>query len=66
VGISEFVALAVVTENGGAPCGGCRQVLSEFSPKLPIFLCDAKGTILRETSVDELLPFSFGPNDLEE
>ena len=27
-----FQALAVVTDNGGMPCGACRQVLSEFGP----------------------------------
>ncbi len=29
-GEREFAAIAVVTENGGSPCGACRQALSEF------------------------------------
>ena len=33
-GAKKFVAVAVVTANGGSPCGACRQVLREFGPKL--------------------------------
>jgi cytidine deaminase len=29
-GERAFVAIAVVTANGGTPCGACRQVLAEF------------------------------------
>ena len=29
-GEREFVALAVVTANGGSPCGSCRQVLADL------------------------------------
>ena len=30
-GEKDFQAIAVVTRDGGAPCGSCRQVLAEFS-----------------------------------
>jgi cytidine deaminase len=63
-GEKEFEAMAVVTSNGGSPCGACRQVLREFAPKLPIYIADAEGNV-RETSVAELLPDSFGPEFLE-
>ena len=63
-GEKEFQAMAVVTSNGGSPCGACRQVLREFAPKLPIYVADAEGDF-RETSVAELLPDSFGPEFLE-
>ena len=29
-GEKEFLAIAVVTDNGGTPCGACRQVMAEF------------------------------------
>ncbi len=63
-GIKKFKALAVVTRNGGSPCGSCRQVLREFSHDLPIFLADETGRIVLETSLADLLPHSFGPEDL--
>jgi cytidine deaminase len=63
-GEKEFEAIAVVSSNGGSPCGACRQVLREFAPKLPIYIADAEGNY-RETSVAELLPDSFGPEFLE-
>ncbi|WP_322802226.1 cytidine deaminase [Thermoflexus sp.] len=59
-----FTAIAIATENGGTPCGACRQVLSEFAPDLRILLVDAKGAV-RETSLRRLLPEPFGPKDLK-
>ena len=38
-GEREFEAIAVVTRNGGTPCGSCRQVLSEFGLDIEAFLC---------------------------
>ncbi len=29
-GEREFEVISVVTDNGGSPCGGCRQVMAEF------------------------------------
>ena len=43
-GEREFTAIAVVTENGGSPCGGCRQVLAEFGlDTLVILIANAEG-----------------------
>jgi cytidine deaminase len=52
--------VAVCTENGGTPCGACRQVLSEFADDIPVWLSDAKGNV-RETSLYALLPDHFAP-----
>ncbi|MCS7251621.1 MAG: cytidine deaminase [Anaerolineae bacterium] len=62
-GEHRFTTLAIATENGGTPCGACRQVLSEFAPDLRILLVDAKGTV-RETSLRALLPEPFGPENI--
>jgi len=59
----EFVALAVVTENGGAPCGSCRQTLREFGADIVVLIADATGAY-RETTIAELLPDSFSAADL--
>lgn len=64
-GYRDFVAIAVVTRNGGTPCGSCRQALREFAPDLPVIIADETGNIVHELPLTELLPFSFGPQDLD-
>jgi cytidine deaminase len=63
-GEREFNAIAVVTENGGSPCGACRQVLSEFGLDILVLIADDTGKLLDEIAVRDLLPESFGPLDL--
>jgi cytidine deaminase len=47
------------------PCGGCRQKLREFAGALtPIIMADGTTVLLRST-LDELLPHSFGPEHLD-
>jgi cytidine deaminase len=65
-GEREFSAIAVVTSNGGSPCGACRQVLSEFGLDTLVFLVDESGDVYRETTVAGLLPDAFGRESLEE
>ena len=65
-GEREFSAIAVVTSNGGSPCGACRQVLSEFGKDTLVYLADERGEIYRETTVAGLLPFAFSRENLEE
>lgn len=60
-----------------SPCGICRQVLREFCAQdMPILLIPADYTgaesttggekvEVRETTMGEILPNSFGPEDLE-
>src|ERR671932_2389793 len=43
------------------PCGACRQVLREFGCKV-VVVEEASG--LRRYSFEEILPNSFGPEDL--
>jgi cytidine deaminase len=64
-GTQQIVAVAVCTENGGSPCGACRQVLSEFVGEndVPVWLSDAAGRV-RETTLFTLLPDTFGPQHL--
>ena len=62
-GEQSFVALAVATENGGSPCGSCRQVLREFGRKTLVLIADETGEF-RETNVSTLLPDSFSEKHL--
>lgn len=63
-GHREFSAIAVAGEDGSqaTPCGACRQVLREFAPSLTVVAEteDGAGT----TTLRELLPDSFGPENL--
>ncbi len=63
VGELDFVAMAIVTTNAGAPCGVCRQVIREFATDLPILVGDIEGNYQIFT-LTELLPHSFGPESL--
>ena len=64
-GEKEFEVIAVVTDNGGSPCGGCRQVMAEFGLDTVVILADGTGRIVKETTVKELLPEAFTPEHLE-
>jgi cytidine deaminase len=61
--IGEMVVLA----EGDAlctPCGGCRQRIREFAdPATRIHLCGPEG-LRRTVTLGELLPLSFGPDNL--
>ena len=69
-GEKEFTAIAIVGGMGEtiadfcAPCGVCRQVLAEFCEKdfrLVLGNPDKK----KNYTFEEILPLSFGKNDLE-
>lgn len=62
-GFQKILAVAVVTENGGSPCGACRQVLIEFAADVPVWLLGPDGHG-RETTLHSLLPDHFGPEHL--
>ncbi len=64
-GITDFVAIAIATKDGGFPCGACRQVLNEFSPNLIVLITNENGHLLRETRLSTLLPDAFGPHNLD-
>jgi cytidine deaminase len=64
-GEKAFQAIAVVTENGGSPCGSCRQVLSEFGGDTVVIIADKDGILIKETSVADLLPGAFTPEFLD-
>ena len=63
-GEREFTAIAVVTDNGGSPCGACRQVLSEFGLDTIMVIADGEGRVTLETTVGGLLPGAFGSQHL--
>jgi cytidine deaminase len=64
-GERTFRAVAVVTEDGAAPCGACRQALSEFGIGWEVILADGEGRIREVITLERLLPEAFGGEDLK-
>ena len=64
-GEKEFEAITVVTNNGGSPCGGCRQVMAEFGLDTIVLMADGDGNLVKEATVKELLPEAFTPEKLQ-
>lgn len=64
-GEKEFDVIAVVTDNGGSPCGGCRQVMAEFGLDTIVLIADGNEKLTMETTVNGLLPEAFTPAHLE-
>lgn len=63
-GVREFEAIAVVTRDGGSPCGICRQMLSEFAPQLRVIMAREDGQITFDGKLNELLPHAFNGSSL--
>ncbi len=63
-GEREFDVIAVVTDNGGSPCGSCRQVLAEFGLETVVLIADGSGRLVTTTTVGGLLPEAFQPHHL--
>ncbi len=58
--VSEFDALAVSTQDGGTPCGMCRQTLAEFcEPSLRILVDSIESDEVDEFTLAELYPAGF-------
>lgn len=61
----DIEAIAIVTDGHriGAPCGICRQVLSELlMDQTPIYLSNGVDTV--EKTIDDLLPMRFTQEDV--
>lgn len=63
-GSSDLESIAVVTKDGGSPCGSCRQMLNEFNPEMIVILADENGLIKKQCNLSELLTDAFGPKNL--
>jgi len=64
-GCREFTTLLIytATKKPTAPCGACRQFVTEFAPDIDVIcVCDGPDDI--RVSMRDLLPRSFGPQNL--
>jgi cytidine deaminase len=66
-GGEQRIAAILVMGEGEAlvtPCGACRQRIREFAdPETPVHVADLDD-VRRTFRLEELLPFSFGPDNL--
>ncbi len=64
-GDKDFDTLVVIadTDTPVSPCGACRQFMAEFG-NFKVILVNTKGEI-KETTVEELLPYMFKKDDLK-
>ena len=71
-GVREFDAIAIVGSKVGetntlvtGPCGVCRQALYEFGgPELTVIMARSEADYI-VTTLGDLLPYGFGPANLE-
>lgn len=64
-GHRKIKKIAIVGDSEATfPCGVCRQVIREFGRDAKIIIANSEEDY-REFTLDELLPHSFGPEDLQ-
>lgn len=64
-GAKKIKTIAVVGDSDFTyPCGVCRQVIREFGKDATIIVANSEEDY-KEYKLEDLLPYSFGPEDLE-
>ncbi|SKC37663.1 cytidine deaminase [Maledivibacter halophilus] len=64
-GERDIKAIAITGDSEWTyPCGVCRQVIREFGKDILVIIAKSQEEY-REYTLDELLPNSFGPEDLD-
>ncbi|XP_051899304.1 cytidine deaminase-like isoform X2 [Pristis pectinata] len=66
-GCTNFKSIAIASDRADhfiTPCGACRQVMREFGTKWEVHMTKPDMSC-KTMTVEELLPMSFGPKDLQ-
>ena len=62
-------SVKILVDRPAAPCGNCRQAIAEYEQRqqggIAILMAGKEGEVFRCLSVADLLPFAFGPQNLE-
>ena len=56
--------MAISTENGGMPCGACRQVIWDLCKDIKIYICN-ENDLLKTVNSSEFLPDAFDESFLK-
>ena len=67
-GETSIRACVVVTPTSepSSPCGICRQLMAEFGPDVLVFAASSVGDSVYVATLGDLLPLSFGPQNLRD
>ena len=57
-GHDKFTELAIITRDGAAPCGACRQIISEYCGNISVHFANESGEF-QTMMMDDLLPLAF-------
>lgn len=65
-GMRKIIAICAVgnTDEPISPCGACRQVIREFAHEDMVIILSNTKRDIKILSMEELLPYSFGPEHL--
>ena len=63
-GHQDIEAIAIVTRDGGSPCGACRQMINEFNPNALVITSNEDETKIEEYLLSDLLKDAFGPKNV--
>lgn len=65
-GCRELTAVAVVTKDGGTPCGACLQVMSEFVGKgEQVWVhCASEGVECNSILLSDMIPYGFRSDEV--
>lgn len=63
-GHQTFDLLIVASQDGGTPCGMCRQMLSEFSVEMRVVVVAIDGKVTLDVPLSDLLPHNFTAESL--
>ncbi len=64
-GETDFKKIAIVGSSDYTfPCGVCRQMIREFGKKIEVIVANDVDDY-KVFTLEELLPYSFGPDDLD-
>ena len=66
-GMKKIKIIVVVADTKGpvSPCGACRQVINEFADSDTIIILANLKKEYEIWNVEKLLPYGFGPSDLD-
>jgi len=58
-GITQFKAIAIISNIAAKPCGTCRQIIHEYLGNIPIYVSSQDSENIETHYIEDLLPYAF-------